>query len=1686
MAGGNVEMMVSVVPGTMTGFASLNAGLASINNAFLNMTQAISDNFGLVDTALITTGVVAAQVGMDAAKAFGDFEQSMKIVQLVSGQTADEISMLGQRANEFAVQYRVDIDQITEGLQTLGRAGLNSATEQTEVLQNGLSTAKLEGRQLNDVLQELIQNTALLGGNLKSNDFGEQSQYVNDLLVATSMTAPITTHDVSETLKYSGGIAAAAGANIESDEGKRLLEDYMATIAAFAQKGVTGSIAGTALRAFLNKPATQDKTVLEGLATIHLKPEYLWEDDQETMKPISEQIALIQSQMDKLNVPKMDRLQIWSKIVGGKMGQQMMKLESDDIKGLVKDIQDAESAESLANKSMQTFNMNVNELAQKGAVAFRDFGSKVVFVLNPILQMLNKITDFFSASHAMSGFFLLFVGFLNTVLQKIRTVFGAFREGVSNIWRDYASGERLSIRQYRGEGGVGGGGGYGLGGSAISLKQSETPENFLKAWRNQALVQPWKDYENKRLSRDEFGAIASTQKWRQPGKLIAEEFDKNILQRDIIKRMAYDGNLTKQQLTDTQSLTAKQYWGVHGEDIEKAYAKHYLATQKDTAATEQNTQASEASTKAQQNANSQKVQQETKTGEQIVTNTRNTTSQVMTEWNNMCSSMATSLQRTAAQADLAKKYNKGSSNIFEQILYGTPPKTTDPLAKVDQAVARYGSQIGIFQTPKPNLELLKDREAMNKITTQVLEEERDALNKRSILAKNAKNRVQSPELSSITPITAQMLATQKKEEVTLAQQKAAQEKAAIQEQLAIEKEIELLAIERRAIEQEILTIEKQKLATGSKGLGASAYDKRGGNAGAELQRRIDANRGVDTGKDIYKNTGVTAKEVESAVNKYGQRYGYDFSKGVRVDPSAQKVATDAFLKEHKSVIDNAQSRPLGNNVMPLVSDSKQFKQEMKNAGSGVTASIKDGLMRSREGKWLNFLKGDPKNFTGFNKNLRTSANALLNFSDFLGGPVMIAMMVIPIIIQQIQNWYQSYVKELQQAKTRLEEAYTALGTAEDNLKNSFKDIYPDLDEAGLEELMADTFANMHDEMTNAIENGFDEWKKKSSGTTEQLPEYEYDEEKDDGSLKEKEDERTDEEKNNDALNENTKAVYAAVAEINAAMDVYVTKSNDGMWGIDGRASEISDQPTGFAELFPGAPGWIAGLYNNMPGVNNYDKTNWMENGNAFLMTNSQKDDNYAGYTELPGLLLENWKDANGDWIKGLRVAMGNSVDDFERVIPEATKDFLSETSHAASRMGASNNLRLQQSMKQDKKTWQALAKEIAKEERKTGKTLGKDKTNNKRLEGLLSKIQATTGGGFSRTQILQAAYLQQMQDMLAVAQQVMVPIIGHHAEIAAQNLSTNQYTAGGQADTSSSTYATYSVATVIAAMVSQIAMAKAAEATYNQALADGPTEGNKELYDLAQSSKDANDFYKKASQKSYGYDTPFHAIAAGEFFTPGAGYDNALFKTGRFGQDTRFMDRILENYLATAKMTVYGYDPKVAAEYAKEEVKKGREAGLTTRDLYNTYQKNYMAPEFIGQIQAAYEASNIGEPESGSGGSGGSGGGGKDSDDKEKGNKKERVDLVLCNKKEIPKLNVNLFKKPPSFTVLNKNFKLRDIKVNTQDKPKAVLSSIKNAIIDVQKRSDPKIIQDEGGEYDPAGATDGRSVPSGSTNTSTD
>lgn len=1737
---GNVEMMVSVLPGTMTGFAALNAGLASINNSFLLMTSAISENFGLVDTAILTTGVVVAQFAADAMSAFADFEQSMKIVQLVSGQTADQIQYLGQKANEFAVQYRTDIDSITEGLQTLGRAGLNTATEQTEVLQNGLSTSKLEGRELNSVLQELIQNTALLGGDLKSDQFGEQSQYVNDLLVATSLSAPINTHDISETLKYSGGIAAAAGANIESDEGKRILEDYMGAIAAFAQKGVTGSIAGTALRAFFNKPATQDSSVVEALSSIGLSPESLWEDGGDRMKPVSEQIAIIKGQMDKLNVSTMDQLQIWSKIVGGKMGQQMMKLESDDIKTLTSDIREAESAESLANESMNTFKMNINEIGQEGQRAFRNYGSTLVWVFNPVVEILKQIVHLFNNPILTSALAVGTLGFFRAFISRARQVIGGFTQGLRNVWNDYAGDNRLSISQYRGEQQKTGNKltmiGRDTNGNPVFGSQSESPKqtktttkttsshpvgtglyksekDFMTQWQKNSTSQAWADFQKGKLTADQFGFIKKTSRWSEASEI------EGMVRRGMIPQHMYD---------DIRAgMNKKTFIGKYGEKgngefvaLQQRY-QEALKKSNQTVSNSTNVHEKYANSVAKQSATREKVNQavinnqttierkkqlaqeeanlaaeKNATAQKNVANSENSACVAAEAFNQKLRTMTAQMRMPGSYrapgwkptetsmtsftsgkvystnngvlvGGVAAAANKAANDLYRNIA-GPLDKNTFPYTK-----SSFGS-------------LLND---INKKTTSPVQGPSITLD--DILKQNSKKVIKTtPDVPLLPPAKApyaggvapgSAMAHMNKIQLTEAQIAAEELKrlALVEEELMIERQIHDKRVSRESRE-DVRRNEMDKYNRQAYGYN-NPKAKEQFNAKMETQRYLNANAKANAA--IGKNAQEMDKSIKalnnelksptkhalnSALAKYGSADQYQ--------AEMSKQGLNQIVKDNQALINRTvQQPPMGVNIMPtstpVLSNRERFSQSLnqasqsvRNFGKTMRTNFMSYIDRDRTGRMLGFA----------NKGLGKWTNRLLNATDVMGGPFMVAMMGVMLVMQKIQEWHQEHVKKMQELGQKVDDAYDKIDAAESGLKKAYSDEYPDMDKKELEQVTLDVYSQMNEDMVNAINNGMDNWIEKMAPDSVSLPEYEENEE---GDLQEKEQPEQD---FTTAVNENTKALYQAIFELQQASSKYVTEATDDYWGTDGYFSVVTDS------------------YGKLTDVMTHASTmgSAFEDNNEFLLTASQKADDYDGNTELVGLLLEDFKDTNGEWVSGLRRLMGKNVDELAAVIQPSSRAYLQQQAQFAYGIGAANNARLQLSMQKDKKSWQALAKEIAKEERKTGKALDKSasaKSGNKRLEGLVAKLNASMGNNFSRTQILQAAYLQQLQDMYQVAQQVFTPLFQQAAQATTATWQTSLGINSATQNTVNTTGGTMDNVSIVAGLVAIIARSTAKTAFHDAYVNMDPNAPNvsasdKHLHELAMTN-DSEGFYKAVMEEANSGQVQGGWLNNGAVskvlsfvglgkYVPQIGVDGAI--DARYGafQYGAFAESI-------AKQISYGYSPADAWEKAQKDAEQYKNENRSIQDYLIDIDKNYQNPAFLEKIENAYEASGVGEPDdSGSGGGGGSGGG--DSGDKDKGTKKERVDLVLCNKKEIPKLNVNLFKKPPSFTVLNKNFKLRDIKVNTQDKPKAVLSSIKNAIIDVQKRSDPKIIQDESAEYDPVSATEGSSVPSGSTNTGTD
>lgn len=411
-------VMLDVMSGPMTGISSTIAGFSELTYVMEHFTHNANTMMGSMTGPMMAAGALAGVLGSKFAMMYGEYERGMDVVMAVSGQTEQQIGQLGNTAKQFSVQYKMGLDEMTEGLATLGRAGLSSASAQTDVLKSSLQLAKLEGMDLTTALEGVVQTASLLGADIDNIDFGKQSKYVSELMLATSMSSPLKVQDIFQTLKYSGGVAALAGANLEP-QNDAILKDYMGTISAFGLKGVSGDMAGTALRAFLNKPASQDKTVTEGLDMIGLTPDALWDKSGEKMLPISDQLALIKSHMRDLS--KFEQIDVWGKIVGPKMGQQMMKIDPSDIKKQVSKIEGDMNMDNIFDKSVDNLASSWESFTKQMDVNMVGVGERFAAYIQPPLDLLTQFMAFLDNPATNSA---VFIGMFVLIKEGIKAALG--------------------------------------------------------------------------------------------------------------------------------------------------------------------------------------------------------------------------------------------------------------------------------------------------------------------------------------------------------------------------------------------------------------------------------------------------------------------------------------------------------------------------------------------------------------------------------------------------------------------------------------------------------------------------------------------------------------------------------------------------------------------------------------------------------------------------------------------------------------------------------------------------------------------------------------------------------------------------------------------------------------------------------------------------------------------------------------------------------------------------------------------------------------------------------------------------------------------------------------------------------------------------------------------------------------
>ncbi len=1830
----NINYKLNFIPGTMGGIAAGVSGL----NQFVDLSNEFFRGLGginVLDASLVGLAATLLSVQTQAASAFGEFEKGLTSVQAISQELTGNMNTIASASTQLSIQFGKDVNEITAGLETLGRAGLTGLDNQLNTLKDGFNLSTIEGMELNKALETLVQTTTLLGGNMNDLDFSSDVQKVNDLLVGTSMAGPLKVSDVAMTLKYAGGTAAVAGANLEDTD---LLEDLMGTIATFAQRGVVGDPAGTALRAFLTNPAGANSNTVEGLEKIGLTPENLWEDGGEKMLPISDQVRIINRAMDRNGLSQQERIEVWSDIVGTKVGQQMLKLDADDIDESTTNIQEQATAQQIAEQSMNNLNKKFESLNQAGQALWRSFGeasSKSIGIIldaltglldalsNPVLATtLTAITTLVTTNAIGRGINLF--SRLGSRLKDVGSLISPFYALEGDVTTEDAAEDAKEKRDGK-----------------DGKQPSKSTTN--KAFKDNVTKNPIsnsKDYIGSRDNEivgllDVFldilndinvntGKIAASLTGKNGKQVQGSKVTSGLLAKQLQENIQFgiseaaeskltniDGTL-KSINTGVQSIHARLTGYRFGNPSDKDNQKT-----KTTKETTQTKEPKKTATKKQMdigrlksledidkivedekkiNDKKDKIaeteekinkQRETtikKSGTKILDPEQNGafTEKLKSPFNywpgggagkkvpiygldrlydtsvmpfgpqqkygayalenqlgrlipSQSEQFKTIFNKLYTHTQLADKNIATLASSIEQDAQFAGLKSITGIGhqRTLSLLGEFGSLQNVLNSSKTELAAVKNLTTNN--INSIMNETDKAINAYNTAVNKLVNNyirqtgsirnTMTPELSKIPEPKAlpeKVTGYQAGGALVPLDQVNKMYKQSFHERVpkgiadTFAKKILLDNNANRSMlapdDIELLnklnresTVNALKFVTPANK--QFNYTALGGNEAIfknlasefgsveNILRRTDnellsvngVNKELIT--HIRANTSALQKSYVNNMNKFtNTREGmpaYIFNnsdmQGLINDMHTQTMAAGKNEEQRSKNIGVLIDRASMANF-PTPNKTQTTKNKISDAGRSIRTY---GRVASRA-FWHGGMLGDmmqmgemyAKNVgaTGTSKGAKLTKALGTIFSFF--GPIEAGL----IGVQAAMALYDAKLKEhqeaLAEASNKLEESTSNYDDSISKLKESYLTTYPDATDEEVEEYITNKEAGMYDLTTATVDEGGVEYVDVSH----------YD--------------------------ANTYELYRNTLAIKENTQKYNDEVDDDWFGISGFFTEVGNYFKGkpeetdsmdYLEELQNADYSSAGLYEGILDSNIQELEGYTDEAKYIMQIGRTNSQLYTGaidgqttaaewfkggleevnwnvpYQALPFEVMikvmkqvgEDYQESSAELSEQLSHTRSVMSETFGYGIGTAKRQTLAsnvgvqESDARASpffvmndrdidtyrttlgSMTATQSTRIGKAMNDYGDEFNSLSARMVLRDRQSGRvrekgeaidpktglrTSGNKKGTSVYDEKTHNEIKALANKtDLSYTEVLLATQLSQLQQMNSIAMNQLLPQIMSQVYLEQQGVGLAQN--GNQINTSiaGSSAATSANAANIAALLGAEVINQTS-AAFTQMNDEGLT---------------PQQYYAKYGNDEFLQTHFFDAMAKGSGMNVESDAYTELMSKGE-------------------GLFRVGYQDMMAT------FRKGMQSSLATRveDAYNS------------QLE---QLAGMDTPQGGTGsGSGDGSGSGSDSDSDKESNKKNYVDLVICNKKTIPKLNVNLFKKEPTFKIQNQNLKLRDIKINTQDKPKAISSAVKNAIIDVQERTNPKIIQDQEAEYNPVEATEGTSgtdVPTGTTQT---
>lgn len=307
--------------------------------------------------------------GLGAVKVAADHEEAMLRVKAVAKATGEEYERLSKTTVDLSATSVYSLGQIADGMKFLAMAGF----EANKIIGMMPTVTKLALVGAVDMAAAAeIATTMLAGYNLQV----EELERATDILAMTVTSANTDLTNLGQAFKYAGPLAESAGV---------AFEETAAVVALLSNAGIKGSIAGTSLRAALNRllsPAASATRILKRLNVETL-------DSEGQLRSLVDIIG----DMEKGGITTSEVLRVFGLRAGPAMAR-LVTAGSDALREFVELLEESQGvAAQIESEQMQSFNAQMKLLKNQVAAFAGGLGNDLLPYMKTLNHLVRELVD---------------------------------------------------------------------------------------------------------------------------------------------------------------------------------------------------------------------------------------------------------------------------------------------------------------------------------------------------------------------------------------------------------------------------------------------------------------------------------------------------------------------------------------------------------------------------------------------------------------------------------------------------------------------------------------------------------------------------------------------------------------------------------------------------------------------------------------------------------------------------------------------------------------------------------------------------------------------------------------------------------------------------------------------------------------------------------------------------------------------------------------------------------------------------------------------------------------------------------------------------------------------------------------------------------------------------------------------